>query len=167
MRDDVNNFAFDQFDISIYKETIFNILDKYAPIKQKYLRVNEAPFMTKELHRAIMKRSRLRNNFLGTKSQEDRLKYKKQKNFCKKLLRTTKILYFSYLDIRKLVENRSFWKTLSPFFSSKCSENNKIILNENDKSAVNDNKQCQIFVAPSPILFLNFKFQVYQKTLQT
>ena len=74
MRDDVNNFAFDQFDISIYKETIFNILDKYAPIKQKYLRVNEAPFMTKELHRAIMKRSRLRNNFLGTKSQEDRLK---------------------------------------------------------------------------------------------
>ena len=116
MRDDVNNFAFDQFDISIYKETIFNILDKYAPIKQKYLRVNEAPFMTKELHRAIMKRSRLRNNFLGTKSQEDRLKYKKQKNFCKKLLRTTKILYFSYLDIRKLVENRSFWKTLSPFF---------------------------------------------------
>ena len=36
-RDDVNNFAFDQFDVSNFKETIFNIFDKHAPIKQKYL----------------------------------------------------------------------------------------------------------------------------------
>ena len=77
-RDDVDNFAFDQFDVSNFKETIFNIFDKHAPIKQKYFWASEAPFMTKELHREIMKRSRLRNNFLKTKSQEDRLKYNKQ-----------------------------------------------------------------------------------------
>ena len=81
-RDDINNFAFDQFDVGNFKETIFNISDKHAPIKQKYLRANEAPFMTKELHREIMKRSRLRNNFLMTKSQEDISKYNKQRNFC-------------------------------------------------------------------------------------
>ena len=68
-RDDVKNFAFDQFDVSNFKETILNIFDKHAPIKQKYLRANEAPFVTKELHKEIMKRSRLRNNFLRTKSQ--------------------------------------------------------------------------------------------------
>ena len=34
--------------------------------------------MTKELHREIMKRSRLRNNFFRTKSQEYRPKYNKQ-----------------------------------------------------------------------------------------
>ena len=76
--------------ISNFKETIFNIFDKHDPIKQKYLRANEAPFMTKELHREIMERSRLRNNVLRTKSQEDRLKYNKQRNFCKKLLRAAK-----------------------------------------------------------------------------
>ena len=54
--DDVNNFAFGQFDVGNFKETIFNIFHKHAPIKQKYLRANEAPFMTKELHREIMKR---------------------------------------------------------------------------------------------------------------
>ena len=32
--------------------------------------------MTKELHRGIIKRPRLRNNFLRTKSQEDILKLK-------------------------------------------------------------------------------------------
>ena len=81
--DDINNFVFDQSDVSNFKETMFNIFDKHAPIKQKYLRANEAPFMTKELHRGIMKRSRLLNNFLRTKSQESRLKYYKNRNFVK------------------------------------------------------------------------------------
>ena len=82
-RDDVNNLIFDQFDVSNFKETIFNIFNKHVPIKQKYIRANETPFMTKELHREIMKRSSLRNNFLRTKSQEDRLKYNKQRNSIK------------------------------------------------------------------------------------
>ena len=82
-RDDVNNLIFYQFDVSNFKETIFNIFNKHAPIKQKYIRTNETPFMTKELHREIMKRSRLRNNFLRTNSQEDRLKYNKQRNSIK------------------------------------------------------------------------------------
>ena len=57
--------------------------------------------MTKELHREIMKRSKLRNNFLRTISQEDGSKHNKYGNFCKKLLRTVKKLYFSNLDIKK------------------------------------------------------------------
>ena len=93
-----------------------------------------------------MKRSRLRNNFLRTKSQEDRSKYNKQRNFCKKLLRTAKKLYFSKLDIKKVVDNRSFWKTVSLLFSTKCSKSDKITLNENDKTCVsNDGELCQIF----------------------
>ena len=34
-------------------------LNKHAPMKQKYLRANHGRFMTKVLHEAIMKRSRL------------------------------------------------------------------------------------------------------------
>ena len=33
-------------------------------MKIKYLRASEGKFMTKDLHKAIMKRSRLRNKFL-------------------------------------------------------------------------------------------------------
>ena len=47
----------------MYKSTIFNIFNRHVPIKKKYICANEAPFMSKELHKAIMKRSRLRNNF--------------------------------------------------------------------------------------------------------
>ena len=33
-------------------------------MKQKYLRAHQGRFITKDLHKAIMKRSRLRNSFL-------------------------------------------------------------------------------------------------------
>ena len=39
--------------------------------------------MTKQLHNAIMKRSRYRNKFLKDKSQTNREDYKIQRNFCK------------------------------------------------------------------------------------
>ena len=51
-----------------FKETMLNKFDKYAPMKQKYLPVNKVPFMTMKLHREIMKRSRVVNDFLRTKS---------------------------------------------------------------------------------------------------
>ena len=46
-----------QFAVSNFKVNIFKIIDKHAPIKQKCLRA-------KKLHRKIMKRSPLVNNFL-------------------------------------------------------------------------------------------------------
>ena len=42
------------FDLRSFKEAVFNIINKYAPIKRKYVRANVAPFMTKEIHIAII-----------------------------------------------------------------------------------------------------------------
>lgn len=55
-----------------FKEIIFCSFNKHAPMKRKYDPANKAPFMTKELHEAIMKRSRLRNKFLKVKLLRDR-----------------------------------------------------------------------------------------------
>ena len=40
--------------------------------EKKYVRANKTPFMTKELHNAIMNRPRYRNKFLKDKSQTSR-----------------------------------------------------------------------------------------------
>ena len=48
------------------------MLNKHAPIKRRYIRANEAPFMTKDFHKAIMKRSKLRNKFLKSRNLSDR-----------------------------------------------------------------------------------------------
>ena len=46
-----------------------NILNRHAPRKRKLARGNQMPFITKELSKAIMKRSRLRNSFLKNRSE--------------------------------------------------------------------------------------------------
>ena len=69
--------------------------------EKKYFPANEAPFMTKEVHNSIMKRSRYRNKFLKDKSQTSRENYKIQRNLCKKLLRKTKKSYFESLNTKK------------------------------------------------------------------
>ena len=62
----------------ILKESVNITLDKHAPSKKRYVRANQSPFMYKKLSKEIMKRSRLRNKFLNTKSDIDRKAYNKQ-----------------------------------------------------------------------------------------
>ena len=40
--------------LSEFTETFMSLLDKHAPKKQKYIRANNANFMTKSLRMAIM-----------------------------------------------------------------------------------------------------------------
>ena len=101
-RSEIQTFCLlNETDLGLFKESIFCIFNKHGPITKKYLCANEAPFMTKELHNAIMKRSRCRNKFWKDKSQTSRENYKIQRNFCRKLLRKTKKSYFESLNTKK------------------------------------------------------------------
>ena len=51
-------------------------LNSFAPIKKKFARTNQMPFITKEFSRKIMKR--LRNSFLKKKTEETCKLYLKQ-----------------------------------------------------------------------------------------
>ena len=58
-------------------ESIFlNALNIYAPLKTKMLRFNNSAFMTKNLRKEIMKRSKLKNNFNKNRNHENWCKYK-------------------------------------------------------------------------------------------
>ena len=85
LKHDINNMEYQHF-LNIFIE----VLNKHAPMKQKYLRANQGRFMTKNLHKAIMKRSRLRNKFLSDRTEISRKEYKKQRNFCVNLLKRAK-----------------------------------------------------------------------------
>ena len=61
-------------------KNIYNTLEKHAPLKSKTVRRNQAPFMNKELSKAIMTKSRLRNRHLKYTSRENFLAYKNIKN---------------------------------------------------------------------------------------
>ena len=83
----------------IFKNVCMDVVKKHAPLKRKYIRTNYAEYIDKELSQAIMKRSKLRNDYLKHRSEENRLAYKKERNFCVTLLRKTKADYFNNLDL--------------------------------------------------------------------
>ena len=52
---------------NLFKKTVNIFLEKHATTNKKYVRANQAPFVTKTLSKEIMKRSRLRNKLLNKK----------------------------------------------------------------------------------------------------
>ena len=77
-----------------FKRNIYNILETHAPLKKRYVRANQGPFMNKKISKEIMKRSHLRNKFLNSKSDIDRKAYNRQRNFCVSLIRQEKKRFF-------------------------------------------------------------------------
>ena len=71
-------------------------------MKINYLRANQGKFMTKGLHKAILKRSRLRNKFLRNRTETSRKEYKKQKKICVNLLKKAKKDHFANLDVNSV-----------------------------------------------------------------
>ena len=95
-------------------------------MKKKYLRANQGEFMTKELNKAFMTRSRLRNNYLKEKSADTKIAYDKQRNYCVNLLSRTKNNYFASINISSITDNMKFWKIVKPLFSDKISHEKTI-----------------------------------------
>ena len=86
-----------------------------------------------------MHRTRLRNNFLRNRPDENKSKYSRQRNYCVSLLRKTRKNY-SNLNEKKITDNKTFWKTIKPFLSNKTPSDEKITLIKKDKIIKTDTK---------------------------
>ena len=100
-------YGFRNLNCDDFENLFLSTLSEHAPMKKRYIRSNNAPFMDKELCKAIMTRSRLRNRYLKLKTNESREAYKKQRNFCVKLLRKTKICYYENLNVKCIHDNKN------------------------------------------------------------
>ena len=58
-----------------FEKTFANVLDAHPPRKTKVLRGNHTPHIDKNLRKAILKRSTLKNKANRTKLQDDIAKY--------------------------------------------------------------------------------------------
>ena len=112
------------------------VLDKHAPLKVKKVRGNLGPFMTKELSKAIMNKSKIRNRYQKWPSRENVLTLKETKKFCNKLTKSIKKTYFCKVTGKDFVD--AFWKTVKPFLTNKGFLTNEIIAIENKGKIVAD-----------------------------
>ena len=67
-----------------------DILDKHAPLKKNHAFDYQIPFITKDLSKTIINRSRLHNNFLKNSTNENKILYTKQRNHSVSLLKKSK-----------------------------------------------------------------------------
>ena len=127
------------------------------------MRNNNQPFMTKTLHKAIMKRSKLKNKFNQEWNAKNWFNYKQQRNYCSNLLTESKTRHFDNRNVKDVTENNCFWNTRKPFYIYEPTNNNNI-LNENYQIIRQDEKICKIFYAYFANVTKGLKFRQVDKT---
>ena len=92
-----------------------------------------------------MTRTRVRIRFFKKRTEENKTKYAKQRNYCVSLLRKIKSKYYSDLNKNDVTDNKMFWKTIKLFLPDKVtssSEKNTMI--EEDKIIGNDSDTVRV-----------------------
>ena len=128
-----------------FKATAQDIFDRDAPLKEKHVRCNHATIVTKNLRKAIIARSRVLNKFREDRTISSHVAYKRQRNICVKLLRKTKKDFFNNLDVKRVTDNKQFWKTVKPCLTDKTLKGERILLIENEKVESDEREIVKIF----------------------
>ena len=116
---------------NLFETEFLNVLNKAAPLKKKTIRANHAPYVTKKLRKAIMKRSELMSKSIKYPILENKINFKKHRNYCSKLYKKERRDYYNNLDNKKVTDNKTFRKSVKPFLSDKgnLSSNTSLINN--------------------------------------
>ena len=70
---------------------------------------------------------------------------KRQRNFCTTLIKKSKRNAYNNLNLNKIADNKSFWKSVKPSFTKKTLQDQKIVLVENDTTFLEVNEIAEIF----------------------
>ena len=146
----------------LFETMVMEVLNKHAPIKEKFVRANNAPFMFRVLSKAITNRSRLRNKFLKNPNDTNKMAYKRHRNYCVNLLRREKKRYYGNLDFKLITDNKKFWKTMKPFFSEKNSAEKKIVLLNEGEIIFNDKSIAELMNTFFSQTIANLRIEGYQ-----
>ena len=123
-----------------------NLVDKHAPLKTKFARGNSAPFVTRELKKAIYTRTRLKNKFNKFPTNLNERNYKKQRNKCVSLRKKAIKQHFKKATAGGLISNSDFWNLVKPFLSNKGGlVGDDISLVHNNQIVTDDSELTEIF----------------------
>ena len=100
--------------------------------------------MNKNLSKAIMLRTKLRNIFLKNRTEENKNRYTKQRNLCVTLLRKSKREYFNNLNEKNFCDNKKSLGVVKPLLSNKIISNEKITIVEGDKIIRSDKETAKV-----------------------
>ena len=131
---------------NLLTDKFLGLANKHAPLKKKFVRGNNAPFMNREFQKEIYVRSRLRNKYWVEPSAENKAAYKKQRNKCVKIRRESIKRYMDKILEKGIETNKSIWNFIKPFMTNKGMIANKDITLIDGKNVITDEYELsQIF----------------------
>ena len=121
----------------LFSDCLKEVIEDHAPLKTKKFRPDQPPFMNTRIRIQIWKRKRMYKKFLKNKSTNTWKDYKKQRNYCVKLRRSS---MKNYLKTKCEKNDTNFWNTVKPFLSKSNKSFENIILSENSR-IINNQKE--------------------------
>ena len=104
------------------------------PFKRKTNNGLYGPFMTEELSKAIMEKSKTRNKW---SSREDYVSYKKSKIKCNSLTENAKKDW--------IMSNKKIWSAVKPFLKTRCISNDYISVDKDGDLISNEKELVELF----------------------
>ena len=116
-----------------FENMVMKSFDSVSVRKERAVRANEKPYVTKEMRKAIMRRSQLQKKVYYHGTEETTQAFNKQKNYCNRLYKRERRDFYNRLDLKKITDNITFWDTMKPLFSDKGGIRDKIVLIEDNE----------------------------------
>ena len=92
-----------------------------------------------------MTRTRLLNKLRKFNCSENQLTCKRQRNYSVKLLKRSKKDFYNNLNVKKVTDNKHFWRNIKPNFTDKILNDEKITLVEDGKVITAEMDLAKIF----------------------
>ena len=103
-----------------------------------------------------MPRSKLHNLYLKVRSDENKIRYKKQRNICVSLVRKAKRKHYEDLSIADVTDNKKFWKRVKPLFGNKIKGNPNTSIVESNNLITDEKSLAEPFNDYFVIVVSNF-----------
>ena len=132
-------------DYSSFENMFLSTLNLHAPQKKKTIRGNHAPYMNKNVRKAIMRRNQLFTKWTKSGKEEDEAIFKDQKKLVRKQVKTAKKDYYHNLSDKEVLDVKKFWKLIKSSFTDKIVLRQKITLVNDGIIVADDKEQAEIF----------------------
>ena len=120
------------------------VVDQHLPIKKKYIRGDQLPWITPDISSSISRRNILFNKFKRNKSDDNWERFKKQRKFVTTLKCKSMKSYFIQASA-ECAHPGEFWKKFKPLLPSKCAHQQNIQLLEKGRLITDNIEVANIF----------------------
>ena len=144
-RDLLSVFSSGCNDYETFEGMFLSTLNLHAPLKKKTIRGNHAPYMNRNVRKAMMRRNQLHTKWTKTCKDQDKVTFKNQRKLVSELLKKAKKNYYNNLDDKDVLDNKKFWNQIKSSFTDKVIIKNKITLVDGNNLITDDQEQTEIF----------------------